>query len=104
MRPIEISSGRCWRSEAPESTDPQVFWSNPVESYDALMEPPTGTPGRPVTDAVLERVVEQASELLRAQRVGLAVIEPDVDVNAGPILRFVAARGLSAQFPHVMRP
>ncbi|HEV8143420.1 MAG TPA: GAF domain-containing protein [Methylomirabilota bacterium] len=68
------------------------------------MEPPAETPGRPVTDAVLERVVEQASELLRAQRVGLAVIEPDVDVNAGPILRFVAARGLSAQFPHVMRP
>lgn len=52
-------------------------------------------------DPLLERVVEQASELLHAQRVGLAVIEPD---DAGPVLRFVASRGLSDQFSLRVRP
>ena len=53
-------------------------------------------------DAVLERVVEQASELLRAPKVGLAVIE---QAGAGPyVLRFVATRGLSAQFSERTRP
>jgi GAF domain-containing protein/CheY-like chemotaxis protein/anti-sigma regulatory factor (Ser/Thr protein kinase) len=46
-------------------------------------------------------MVEQASELLHAQRVGLAVIEPD---DAGPVLRFVAARGLSDLFAQRVRP
>src|ERR1051326_1101696 len=49
----------------------------------------------------LERVVEQASELLHASRVGLAVVEPD---ESGPVLRFVATRGMSRQFPQAVRP
>ncbi len=52
-------------------------------------------------DPVLERVVEQASELLRAPKVGLAVIEPG---DTGPVLRFVATRGLSDQFAERIRP
>ena len=52
-------------------------------------------------DPVLDRVVEQASELLHVQRVGLAVIEPD---DSGPVLRFVAARGLSNKFSDRVRP
>ena len=74
-----------------------------------MMEPPAETPTSPVTDAVLERVVEQAAELLHASRVGLAVIEPDAKLDenldvAGAALRFVATRGMSAQFPQTMRP
>ena len=53
-------------------------------------------------DLMLERVVEQASELLRAPKVGLAVIE---QAGAGPfVLRFVATRGLSADFSERIRP
>jgi CheY-like chemotaxis protein/signal transduction histidine kinase len=53
-------------------------------------------------DPVLDRVVEQASELLHAPKVGLAVIEPG---DAGPVvLRFVATRGLSQQFAQNIRP
>jgi GAF domain-containing protein/CheY-like chemotaxis protein len=65
----------------------------------------------PAPDPVLERIVEQASELLRAQKVGLAVIEPDMNLDApwasndfGPVLRFVAARGLSDQVALRIRP
>ncbi len=62
-----------------------------------MQSPPTDA-----RDPVLERVVEQASELLHAPRVGLAVIEPG---GTGPVLlRFVATRGLSDQFPHNIRP
>ena len=53
-------------------------------------------------DLMLERVVEQASELLRAPKVGLAVIE---QAGGGPfVLRFVATRGLSADFSERIRP
>ena len=54
-----------------------------------------------IVDAVLARVVEQASELLHAPKVGLAVIEPD---PGGPILQFVATHGLSGQFTQRIRP
>ncbi len=54
-----------------------------------------------VADPVLEQIVEQASELLHAPKVGLAVVEPD---DAGPVLRFVAVRGLSDQFALRTRP
>ena len=53
-------------------------------------------------DPILDRVVEQASELLRAPKVGLAIIE---QAGTGPyVLRFVATRGLSAQFSERTRP
>ena len=53
-------------------------------------------------DPVLDRVVAQASELLHAPKVGLAVIEPDA---AGPfVLRFVASCGLSKDFSRRIRP
>jgi len=63
-------------------------------------------------DPILERVVEQASELLHAPKVGLAVIEADVSLDdswsseaeAAPVLRFVATRGLSDQFAERIRP
>jgi GAF domain-containing protein len=57
---------------------------------------------RASSDPFLERVVAQASEVLHAPKVGLAVIEPD---EAGPfVLRFVATRGLSDQFAERTRP
>jgi signal transduction histidine kinase len=67
---------------------------------------------RPATDPVLERVVQQAAELLHAPKVGLAIIEedphrsrewPSVDEPA-PVLRFVATRGLSEHFAQRTRP
>jgi GAF domain-containing protein len=68
--------------------------------YDVVVEH-VSEPTVPVADPVLERIVEQASELLHAQKVGLAVVEPD---PAGPVLRIVAARGLSDQFALRIRP
>jgi GAF domain-containing protein len=63
-------------------------------------------------DPILERVVEQASELLRAPKVALAIIEEDPhfggewvhDGEPHPVLRFVATRGLSAHFAQRTRP
>jgi GAF domain-containing protein len=55
----------------------------------------------PAIVAVLDRVVAQASELLHASKVGLAVLERG---TGGPGLRFVASRGLSANFAERVRP
>jgi signal transduction histidine kinase/DNA-binding response OmpR family regulator len=49
---------------------------------------------------LLERIVEQASLLLGAPRVSLALVER---MEPTPVIRFAAARGLSASFTH-LRP
>jgi DNA-binding response OmpR family regulator len=50
--------------------------------------------------AVLERIVDQACELLAAKRFALAVLETD---TSEPTIRFAAVRGLSMRF-HELRP
>jgi GAF domain-containing protein/ActR/RegA family two-component response regulator len=51
--------------------------------------------------AVLELVVERACLLLRTERSGLAILESE---GADAVIRFVARRGMSPQFPERMRP
>src|SRR5712691_11044890 len=109
LRPDPRASRRWGASERRARRRALDEWrkrgTRPAGGYDDVMEPPAETPTSPVTDAVLERVVEQAAELLHASRVGLAVIEPDANLDvASPALRFVAMRGMSAQFPQTMRP
>jgi GAF domain-containing protein/ActR/RegA family two-component response regulator len=50
---------------------------------------------------VLDLIVGRACQLLGTEKSGLAVLEPD---PAGDSIRFVARRGLSAQFRERMRP
>jgi GAF domain-containing protein/ActR/RegA family two-component response regulator len=62
--------------------------------------------GRAITasldlQAVLDLVVERACVLLRTERSGLAILEGD---GGEPVVRFVARRGMSFQFPDRMRP
>lgn len=51
---------------------------------------------------VLERIVDEACELLGARRVGIAVLEPGHE--PGPSIRFRAVRGLSPAFAQRRRP
>jgi signal transduction histidine kinase/DNA-binding response OmpR family regulator len=50
---------------------------------------------------LLERIVEQASLLLAAPRVSLALLEGS---DPMPVIRFAAARGLSRSFTDLLRP